>query len=63
MYRDFRDGPMVHRPPASGGTILHLLEYILNDELAAIGFYDLGIIPRSPVADNDVLAQVGIGEI
>ncbi len=63
MHPDFRVGPMVHGPPAARGTILHLLEHVLDDELAAIGFYDLGVIPRRPIADNDVLAQMGVGEI
>ena len=63
MHSDLRVGPMIHGPPVSGGTILHLFEYILNDELAAIGFYDLRIVPRFPIADNDVLAQMSVGEI
>ena len=62
VHPDLRVGPVVHGPPVSDGAILHLLEYILDEELTAIGFDNAGIIPRFPITYNDVLAQVGVSE-
>src|SRR5882762_5792966 len=43
--------------------IFHLFEDAFDQKLAAIGLDDAGIVPAFPVADENVLAQVGLFQI
>ena len=63
MNLDLRIGPMMQRPPTSNRPILHLLEYILDNKLAAIGLDDLGIGPIVSACNQYVLAKIRLRKL
>ena len=60
MDPDLRVCPVIQWPPGAALATLHFLEDVFDDELAAIGLDDSGIIPGRPVCNDQVLAKMGV---
>jgi hypothetical protein len=56
-------GPMIPGPPTADVAIFHVLKDIFNVALTSIGSNNLFIMPCGSVGKNNMLAQIGIGQL